>query len=101
MGGRIFIVGRTETLHQGLQSEGGKGGGSIVPSSRISKSTIGTSALLEGRRPKGNPGIQDGSLRLKLTHRFGGGQHLIRPRISHQSPEYGGPNHHLGSVSAP
>jgi hypothetical protein len=51
--------------------------------------------------PKGNAGIQDGSHRLKLTHRWGRGQHLIRPRISHQSPEYGGPNHHLGSVSAP
>jgi hypothetical protein len=26
---------------------------------------------------------------------------VIRPRISQQSPEYGGPNHHLGSVSTP
>jgi hypothetical protein len=32
---------------------------------------------------------------------MGGRQHPIRPRISYQSPEYGGPNHHLGSVSAP
>jgi len=45
----------------------GREGGSIVSSSRISKSTIGASGLFGGRRPKG---IQDESHRLKSMDRW-------------------------------
>jgi hypothetical protein len=41
---------------------GREGGGSIVPSSGISKSTIGTSGLSEGRRPKGTRGSKMGPI---------------------------------------
>jgi hypothetical protein len=40
---RHFIAGRTGTPHHSLQSKRGKGGGSISPGERISKSPIGAS----------------------------------------------------------
>jgi hypothetical protein len=62
------------------RAEGGKRGGSIAPSKRISKSPIGTSNNIgKGSGQRGTPGSKTSPHRLKLTNRWErGGRPTVR-----------------------